>query len=90
MTNERTSPHVVSVIDGMTRLSDGSGFFVATIGDRPPGFMYWLKGRPNGSCRWWLYLWRNFRTARTNWGSEPHLRKLPMLKAIIWAWRVSR
>jgi hypothetical protein len=84
-----TDPKVVSVIDGVTRLSDGSGFFTQSIGERPPGFLMWLKARPNGSCRRWLYLWRNFRTARTDWGSEPHLRKLPMLKAIRWAWRVS-
>jgi len=80
---------VVSVIDGVTRLSDGSGFFVMTVGERRPGFIAWLKARPNGSCRRWLYLWRNFRTARTDWGTEPHLRKLPVLKAIRWAWSVS-
>ena len=81
---------VVSVIDGVTRLSDGSGFFVMTVGERPPGFINRLKAKPNGQCRRWLYLWRNFRTARTDWGTEPQLRKLPMIKAIRWAWDVSR
>ena len=30
-----TDEKVISVIDGVTRLSDGSGFFTATIGERP-------------------------------------------------------
>ena len=49
----------------MHRLPDGSGFFVADIGPRLPGFIAWLKARPNGSARRWLLLWRNYRTAYT-------------------------
>jgi hypothetical protein len=49
----------------MYELPDGSGFFTATIySERPPGFIMWLKARPNGTCRRWLLLWRNYRTAR--------------------------
>lgn len=48
----------------MHELPDGSGFFVASIGPRDPGFINWLKARPNGSCRTWLYFWRNYRSAR--------------------------
>lgn len=72
----------------MHKLPDGSGFFTMTIGPRPPGFIYWLKAGPNGSCRWWLYFWRNWRTARTGcYGAD---EPLPFWKALRWAWAVSR
>jgi len=72
---------------GLHRLPDGSGFFTATIGRRPPGFLYWLMARPNGSCRRWLYLWRNFQTARTGFpATHP---PLPFFRALRWAWSVS-
>lgn len=51
-------------MDGMTRLPDGSGFFVATIGPREPGFVNLLKYRPQGCARRWLFVWRMYRTAR--------------------------
>jgi hypothetical protein len=76
------------VSDGrIHRLPDGSAFFTATIGERPPGFIYWLKAHPNGSCRRWLYFWRNFRFAHT-FCDATHGR-LSLIDALRWAWLVS-
>ena len=44
----------------MHKLPDGSGFFVAEIGPRDPGFVNWLKYRPEGCARSWLFFWRMF------------------------------
>lgn len=44
----------------MYELPDGSGFFVATVGPREPGFVNWLKYNKNGSARLYLFRWRMF------------------------------
>lgn len=63
-------------------LPDGSGFFIAEIGPREPGFINWLQARPNGSTRRWYFFWLNIKTAR-------HLGNLGWLKAIRWALSIS-
>lgn len=47
----------------MDQLPDGSGFFIAEFGPRDPGIINWLKYRPQGCCRAWLYLWRMYRSS---------------------------
>lgn len=47
----------------MHQLPDGSGFFVATIGAREPGFVNWLKYHKRGSARRWLFVYRMYRFA---------------------------
>lgn len=73
----------------MNRLPDGSGFFVQTIGARPPGFIYWLKARPNGSARAWYFFWLNYGTW-LEFGRTPADGPISArLKALRWAWTVS-
>lgn len=78
-------------IDGMwdgkiRRLPDGSGFFTAEIDPRGPGFVAWMKTRPNGSSRRWLLLWRNYRSARELSRSEG--QPWGHWRALCWSWSV--
>ena len=57
--------------DGITRLPDGSAFFVGTVGGpRPPGIVGWLKYDTRARARRWLFVWRMYRTARMDWGTR--------------------
>lgn len=48
----------------MYRLPDDSGFCVGLVGGpRQPGLIEFIKYRPNGSARLWLFRWRMFLTA---------------------------
>ena len=50
--------------NGITELSDGSGFFTATIGGpRPGGLVNLLKYTDKATARTWLLLYRNYRSA---------------------------
>lgn len=73
----------------MHKLPDGSGFFVMEIGPRPRGFVMWLRARPNGSCRRWLYFWRNYRTARVLSRQPDQGPPMSHWRALSWAWAVS-
>jgi hypothetical protein len=47
-------------MSAMHELPDGSGFFTAEIGPRETGLVNWIKYRPEGCCRAWLYFWRMY------------------------------
>jgi hypothetical protein len=74
--------------DVMHRLPDGSGFFTAEIGDRPPGLVNRLKHHPDGRARHWLLFYRNSRTAYTLSRHRDQGPPMSPWRSIRWAWTV--
>jgi hypothetical protein len=70
-------------------LPDGSGFFVAEIGDRPLGLINRLKYNENGFARRWLYFARNYRTARVLSREPDQGPPMSIRRSLWWAWSVS-
>lgn len=69
----------------MTKLPDGSGFFVAVVGPRENhDIISRLKYHRKGYARRWLFLWRNFKFAYYE-APDP----LPFWQALRWALDVS-
>lgn len=75
----------------MHRLPDGSGFFVAEIGRREPGFWNWVKYRESGTARIGVYFWRTVWSTR-ELSRDPHVPGLPMSTGacIRYAWMICR
>lgn len=61
----------------MHELPDGSGFFVGLVGPREPGFINWLKYRPQGCARLYLFRWRMF------WVAYPEIGFLRSLRYVV-------
>lgn len=69
----------------MYQLPDGSGFFVAEIGEREQhDLISRIKYHKKGYARRWLWTWRNFRYAY--WEAPD---RIPFWKAVRWALDVS-